>query len=236
MTDPQKENATVGSIAARGVLYMLLLACVGLVPLLDVIVNPFGRDVLFTEFSFVQTAQSVSLVIGIAATGHLLIRGILPQLNLLFAALLTCALVRESDSFLDHLVNGLWQFAVALILAGTVFHLAGQRKTLNTQITWLTGHYSLGLMLSGFVIVTGFSRYFGQGALWRRVMGEDYNPTVKYFAEESIELLGYVILIIGVVEFSSAALRQFEHVSTSMNWRRFGRSAVERLPGKQTTR
>ena len=42
-------------------------------------------------------------------------------------------------------------------------------------------------------------------------MGEHYNVSVKNFAEESIELLGYVLLTIGVIEFSVAALRQFHH-------------------------
>ena len=211
MTDVGKKSETVGSIAARAILYMLLLACVALLPLLDIVTKPFGREILFTEYSFVQLAQSLALVMGIVAAGLLLYRKVLPQLSFLIVVLLTCALVREADSFLDQLVDGLWQAMVTLILVGAVFHLAAQRKAVNAQIEWLCGHFSLGLMMSGFVIVTGFARYFGQGALWKKIMGEHYNISVKYFAEESIELLGYVLLTIGVIEFSVAALRQFHH-------------------------
>jgi hypothetical protein len=211
MTDIGKKFETIGSIAARAILYMLLFAGVGLLPLLDITTNPFGRDILFTEYSFVQLAQSLALVMGIVAAGLLLYREVLPQLTFLIVVLLSCALVREADSFLDQLVNGLWQAMVTLILVGAVFHLVAQRKAINAQIGWLGGHFSLGLMLSGFVIVTGFARVFGQGALWQKIMGDHYNKSVKYFAEESIELLGYVILTIGVIEFSVAALRQFHH-------------------------
>ncbi len=198
-------------MAARAFLYMLLFAGVGLLPFLDIATNPFGRDILFTEFSFVELAQSLALVMGIIAAGNLVYCKVLPQLSFLFVALLTCALVREADSFLDQLVDGLWQAMVTLILVGAVSHLAANRKAMNAQIAWLSGHFSLGLMLSGFVIVTGFARYFGQGALWQKIMGDQYNKSVKNFAEESVELLGYVILTIGVVEFSIAALRQFNH-------------------------
>ncbi len=211
MTHIGKNFETVGSIATRAILYMLLFAGVGLLPFLDIATNPFDRDILFTEYSFVQLAQSITLVIGIVAAGYLLYRKILPELTFLIVVLLICALVREADSFLDQLVDGLWQAMVALILVGAVSHLVAKRQAMNAQIAWLGGHFSLGLMLSGFVIVTGFARYFGQGALWQKIMGDQYNRSVKNFAEESVELLGYVILAIGVIEFSIAALRQFDN-------------------------
>ncbi len=215
MTGIGKKSETVGSIAARAIYYMLLLACVGLLPLLDIDTKPFGREILFTEHSFVQLAQSLALVMGIVAAGLLLYRKVLPQLSFLIVALLACALVREADSFLDQLVDGLWQVMVTLILVAAVFHLVAQKKAVNEQIAWLGGHFSLGLMLSGFVIATGFARVFGRGALWEGIMGDNYDSTIKNFAEESIELLGYVILTIGVIEFSVAALRQFGHSRVS---------------------
>ena len=96
-----KKFETVGSMAARAFFYMLLLAVVGLLPFLDSAMKPFGHEILFTEYSFVQLAQSLSLVMGIVATGVLLYRKVLPQLSFLIVVLLTCALVREADSFLD---------------------------------------------------------------------------------------------------------------------------------------
>ena len=211
MTDKTKSVATVGSIGARCIFYAILLSGVGFLPALDIAMNPFDREILFNEYSFVQLAQSVTLIIGILAAGRLLYLKVMPQLSFLIAALLACALVREADSFLDALADGLWQTVVALLLVGIVFHLARNRKAIQTQIAWLGGHFSLGLMLAGFVIVMGFARVFGRGAMWQQIMGDRYTKTIKYFAEESIELMGYVILIVGVIEFSVAASRRFDH-------------------------
>ncbi len=211
MTDIEKRVATVESIGARCILYTILCTGVGFLPALDIAMNPFNREILFTEYSFVQLAQTVTLVMGILAMGRLLYLKVLPQLSFLVVALLACALVRESDSFLDALADGLWQTMATLILVGTVFHLVPQRKTMQTQIAYLGGHFSFGLMLSGFIIIMGFSRVFGRGAMWQQIMGAHYNKSIKNFAEESIELLGYVILAIGVIEFSVAASRRFHH-------------------------
>lgn len=204
-TDPE----TVGSIASRCLLYTLLLAAVGLLPTLDIATNPFGREILFTEYSYVQLGQSVALIAGIISASLLLLRKIVPQLSFLLIALLAGALVREADSFLDMLANGLWQTIVALILIAIGIELATQKKAIRTQIAWLSSHFSLGLMMAGFVIVMGFARFFGQGPLWQQIMGEHYTKTIKYFAEESVELMGYVILMIGVIEFGVASIRRF---------------------------
>ncbi len=74
MTDIGKKSETIGSIAARAIFYMLLLACVALLPLLDIVTKPFDREILFTEYSFVQLAQSLALVMGIVAAGLLFYR------------------------------------------------------------------------------------------------------------------------------------------------------------------
>lgn len=211
MNDKTNSVATVRSVGARCIFYTILFAGVGFLPALDIAINPYDREILFTEFSFVQLAQFITLIIGILAAGRLLFIKVLPQLSFLIVALLACALVREADSFLDALADGLWQILVALILVGVGLHLARQKKAIQTQIAWLGSHFSLGLMLSGFVIVMGFARVFGRGAMWQQIMGAQYTKTIKYFAEESVELMGYVILIVGVIEFSFAAVRLFHH-------------------------
>ena len=200
---------TIGSISARCSLYVALFVAVGFLPSLDIVANPFDRDVLFTEYSYSQFGQSIALLTGIVATVWLLRRKVLPQLGFLILALLTCALVRESDTFLDYLADGLWQAIVVLILIAVAAQLGLQRATLGPQIAWLGRHFSCGLMLAGFAIVMGFSRVFGRGVVWQQIMGTSYTKTIKYFAEESIELLGYALLTIGVVEFCVAASRRF---------------------------
>ena len=87
--------------------------------------------------------------------------------------------------------------------------VAKRRREINEEMAWLTSHFSLGLMMAGFVTIVGFARVFGRGDMWQKIMGESYTKTIKYFAEESIELLGYAILTIGIGEFCVAAHRQF---------------------------
>ena len=208
MTDNDHPE-TVASIAIRCVLYTVIFVAVGYLPALDILTNPFDREILFTEYSYTQLGQAVALLAGIAAASLLLRRRVLPQLAFLFVALLTCALVRESDTFLDYLADGLWQMIVLLILVAVTLQMMAQRQALKQQVAWLGSHFSFGLMLAGFAIIMGFSRVFGRGAMWQQIMGESYNKTIKYFAEESVELMGYAILTIGVIEFSMAAMRHF---------------------------
>ena len=200
---------TVASIAVRCLLYTLIFVAVGYLPALDIATNPFNREILFTEYSYTQLGQSVALLAGIVASALLLRRRVLSQLGLLIVALLTCALVRESDSFLDSVADGLWQMIVLLILVAVTLQMMAQKRALQTQVAWLGSHFSFGLMLAGFAIIMGFSRVFGRGEMWRQIMGESYSKTIKYFAEESVELMGYAILMIGVIEFSLAAMRHF---------------------------
>ncbi len=213
MSNNFERPETLGSLAARVFLYMILFVAAGYVPLLDIALNPFDLETVFTDYSFLETTQSLTLLIGIVVTGMLVFRNVLPEMNILMAALLSCALVRESDSFLDKLYDGLWQIIVALILAGTIYFLAKNKSALKEQVAWLGRHFSLGLMVAGFVIVTGFSRSFGSGRLWLQLIGDMSYREVQDFAQESIELLGYLILLIGLIEFSIAARRQFKHQS-----------------------
>lgn len=204
-----KKLETIPSIAWRGLLYGALFAVVGFLPALDVSLNLFGRDLLFAEFSFVQFGQVAALVACIIAASRLVVAGILPHASAVIVGLLSCAVIRESDAHLDRLADGLWQALLFAILAGTAIFAGRYQSTINQQIAWLTSHYSLGFIIAGFISVVGFARVFGRGAMWQQIMGDSYTKSVKYFAEESVELLGYTLLMIGIIEFSMAAVRQF---------------------------
>ena len=211
----ERPSTSLQDIAIRAFAYTILLVVVGFLPAFDIALNPFDREILFTEFSFSQLAQSLTLATNIVLLAWLVRRRVVPQLSLFFLALFVCALVRESDTFLDALFNGLWQTIVGLTLVGLVLYFVSNRDAIREQFSWLTRHYSLGLIMAGFVVVMGFSRSFGRGEMWQAMMGTHYTKTIKYFAEESVELLGYAILTIGIVEFCIAALGHFDRFGTS---------------------
>ncbi len=85
-------NLTIWQIGIRCILSAMLLALVGLLPALDIAVNPFDREILFTEFSFVQITQSATLMLALLVCGYLLYNNVLPQLFPLFMSLLAFAM------------------------------------------------------------------------------------------------------------------------------------------------
>jgi len=74
-------------------------------------------------------------------------------------------------------------------------------KTLLRQIGKLSDHISFGMLTMGILIIHVFSRLYGRKKIWKALMGEDnFIRTVKDASEEGIELLGYSIIFIGVIE------------------------------------
>lgn len=53
-----------------------------------------------------------------------------------------------------------------------------REKTLYGLTHFIT-HSSQGMLMAGLLSVLLFSRLFGMGILWEKLLGEDYNRTVK---------------------------------------------------------
>ncbi len=58
-----------------------------------------------------------------------------------------------------------------------------------------------GMLLAGFLTVFVFSRLFGCKILWESAMADGYMRCIKNMAEESLELLGYLFIAFGAVEY-----------------------------------
>ncbi|MDJ0655512.1 MAG: hypothetical protein QNJ40_15220 [Xanthomonadales bacterium] len=196
-------------VAARTGLYLLLFAVVGALPVVDVSIGLFHNSQYFSEYSLVELTQSAVLTFSILAAVVITRRHLLPYLGFLLAALLLCALIREFDFLLDRGFEGLWELGVTTVLLCTALYLVPNRKTLQSELAFLATHFSFGIMLAGFAVTAGFSRMFGRGSFWQDLMGATYDRSVKNYAEEGVELAGYVLLMAGVIEFSIAAVRHF---------------------------
>lgn len=130
-----------------------------------------------------------------------------PLSSLLIAAA-TIAFTREFDFALDrHLFDGAWQTVVFLTAALAITHTWQCKATLKPAIYDFINRPSFGLMASGFFTVFIFSRLLGRKVLWQAIMGEGYMRVVKNTVEESTELLGYSLILIGSIEFLSETLR-----------------------------
>lgn len=107
-------------------------------------------------------------------------------------AFFACMLVRETDAVWDSLHDGLWQYLVAMLAAGSLaFALRDWRAALSGLARLLASREGLALTL-GLVLV--YSRLLGMGALWQGLLGEQYLRVFKNAVEEGTELLGYVLV------------------------------------------
>ena len=153
----------------------------------------------FRESSDIENIQALLLLATVACYifAYLVGRNRTPLL-LLLAALTCCALIREFDAFLDNLFPALgWQFFVAGILVFALGLSIKKRKQLLPDIYRFARTRSFGILWVGFIITVAFSQLVGHREFLESLMGDDYERGYKRVIEESCELLGYFIFLLG---------------------------------------
>ncbi len=209
---PGFASSNMGGMALRFSAYFFVIAGMAFLPTFDLgRPNPLHQNQLFTETSYVELGQLTLLLFSAMVAASLWVGTKARALGAFLAAMLIAALVRELDYFLDKwFFDGAWQVLMSVFLATSLWVIWPRRKELGSQLRMLSGHLSFGVMFAGASIVLGFSRLFGRGAFWEQLMGPNFDRSVKNMAEESIELLGYTLLAIGVVECVLAFRRRRE--------------------------
>ena len=61
------------------------------------------------------------------------------------------------------------------------------------------------LMFAGAAILFAFVRLVGHEPLWQAILGEHYQRLVKLAVEEFIELIGYLLWLVGCIEYTYQA-------------------------------
>ena len=56
-------------------------------------------------------------------------------------------------------------------------------------------------MFAGAVMIFGFVRIVGHESLWQAILGELYQPIVAIAVEEFVELIGYLLWLVGAIEY-----------------------------------
>lgn len=123
-----------------------------------------------------------------------------------FGGLALAFLIRECDYFLDrYLVDNLWQFLIGVALALVIAYTYRARKRL--RIAWFRVWPSPGIALwfAGAAILFAYVRLVGHEPLWMAILGDDYQRIAKLAVEEFIELIGYLLWLVGTIEYAYQA-------------------------------
>jgi hypothetical protein len=102
---------------------------------------------------------------------------------------------------------------VSDMLVPVILVFAGWRvyRTWNTFVYGLTRFFNsiaVGYFVSGTVILLLFSRIYGTKGLWLALMEDGYMRTVKNASQETIESLGFVLILASALEYRACLLKQ----------------------------
>jgi hypothetical protein len=123
-----------------------------------------------------------------------------------FGGMALMFLIRELDYYLDRfLADNLWQVLIAI--AASLIIAYSYRQTRRFRIAWGRIWPSPGLVLlfAGALILFVFVQLVGHEPLWMSILGDDYRRIAKLAVEEFIELMGYMLWLIGTIEYTYQA-------------------------------
>ncbi|MEQ6916908.1 hypothetical protein [Halomonas aquatica] len=182
----------------RATLYILLVAGISQGAYYEALYQPEAR---FSERGFTELAQSVLLALSTLLLLYVRV-GLreLPHVSLMLLAFVAGSLVREQDALLDaHVADGAWQLLVALIILPCLYSVIRHRREFAAQFVGYASSFSFGLFAAGFLTTYVFSRLHGRGEMWQAIR-EDSARIFKDAAEEGVELFGYALILIAMIE------------------------------------
>ncbi len=160
-----------------------------------------------SEFSPIETIQPII----IAACGMLMlwVAEYCPSqrpIAIPFGGLALAFMIRELDYFLDlYLIDNLWQVLIGIPAAFVIVYTYRARKRLKIAWARVWPSPGLALLFAGAVILFAFVRMVGHEPLWMAILGDDYRRVAKLAVEEFIELMGYLLWLIGTIEYTYQA-------------------------------
>ena len=173
---------------------------------MHVLVKP--TDVFGTsEFSPVEIIQAIILL----ACGGVMawVARCCPTqrpIAVLFGGMALAFLIRELDYFLDRYVaDNLWQVLIVIVAALVIAYTVRQRRRLNIALARIWPSPALALLFAGAVILFAFVRFVGHEPLWQSMLGDAYQRVVKLAVEEFIELMGYLLWMVGSIDYAFQA-------------------------------
>ena len=119
-----------------------------------------------------------------------------------FGGLALVFLIRELDFFLDrYLIENLWPVLIAVAAAFLIVYTHRHRRRLTIALARIWPSPGLALLFAGAAILFAFVHLVGNELLWQSILGDAYEPTVTTAVEEFVELIGYMLWLIGTIEY-----------------------------------
>ena len=147
-------------------------------------------------------------------------------LAILFGGLALIFMIREMHYFFDrYLADNLWQVLAGISGALLIAYCFRHLKRLNIALARIWPSPGLTLIFAGAVILFAYSILVGHEPLWKAMLGDAYARIIKLAVEEFIELSGYLLWLIGTIEYAyqSQALAQREPKTAAEKRREYRR-------------
>lgn len=125
---------------------------------------------------------------------------------ILFGGVALAFLIGELDFFIDrYLIDNLWQVLIAVVGAFVIAYM--YRHYRRFRVAWgrIWPSPGLAILFAGALIMFAFIRLVGHEELWMSILGDGYHRVVKLAVEEFIELIGYLLWLIGAIEYTYQA-------------------------------
>lgn len=206
MKDITGAGAPAGDEARRGVFLTLLRYTGWLVALsllcqgLYLYASANDATTQFSEASLAEMSQNVMLVVSLLLLWRIRTLGQYRHVVVMLFGLLLASLIREQDRLLDAVFDSLWQWLVTLVVLPVLLYMIRYRHRLLDELGAFMQTAPFGIFSAGFMTLYLFSRLIGRGDYWQAVMAERYHYPTKSAVEESIEVLGYALMLIALVE------------------------------------
>ncbi|MCO4812755.1 MAG: hypothetical protein KC572_14230 [Gammaproteobacteria bacterium] len=124
----------------------------------------------------------------------------------LFGGMALIFLIRELDYFFDRfLVDNLWQALVVIAAALVMAYIYRHRLRLRIALARIWPSPGLTFLFCGAVILFAIVWLVGHERLWMSILGDDYRRVIKIAVEEFIELIGYLLWMVGTIEYAFQA-------------------------------
>lgn len=198
------KHLSLGAMIGRA----LWLALIVTIPPLCLFIDLHILGNTVSEYSVVEVAQLILLVLSIGSFGYLAYRKADDRaFAVLVAAFFATLLVREMDAYFDVIAHGFWKYiASPIALTAIIYAYQRSEKTLAGMSRFMRSQAGV-VMVIGLVILLFYSRLIGMTSLWKGLMGDAYIRVIKNAVEESAELLGYSLIFAASARYLLHRLR-----------------------------